>query len=109
MKILEGRSGSVVSTLLLALSLCLCGAASAQQTQLSVDELEKYIAQQKEALEKVRANRDETAEKAEQVRAELAEQEARKALVEEELDTLCTEQEELKAGSYEECRSLHSN
>ncbi len=109
MKIMEGRSGAVVPTLLLAMSLCLSGVAMAQQKQLSVEELEKYISEQKELLEEVRANRDETAEKAEQVRDALAEQEAHKALVEEELNTLCQEQEELKPGSYEECRSQHSN
>lgn len=109
MNIMEGRSGAVASTLLLAMSLCLSGGAMAQQKQLSVEELEKYIAEQKEVLEEVRANRDETAEKAEKVREALAEQEARKALVEEELDTLCKEQEELQPGSYDECRSQHDS
>ncbi len=109
MKILERRSGSLVSAMLLALSLCLSGAAWAQPEELSVDELEKYIAEQKELLEEVLANRDATAEKAEQVRQALAEQEARKTLVEEELETLCQEQEELQAGSYEECRRQHGN
>ncbi len=98
-----------MSTLLLALSIGLSSAAMAQQQELSVEELEKYIAEQKELLEEVLANRDETADKVEQVREALAEQEARKALVEDELETLCQEQEELKPGSYDECRSQHTD
>lgn len=100
---IESRIGARWSTLLLALLLSLSGGVAAQQ-QLSVEELEKYIAEQKEVLEEVRANRDETKRKADEVREALAEQEARKALVEDELDTLCKEQEALKPGSYDACR-----
>lgn len=105
----ESRFGAGWTTVLLLVTLSLSGTATAQQKQLSVEELEKYISEQKEVLEEVRANRDETEKKADEVREALAEQEARKALVEEELDTLCQEQEELKPGSYDECRTQHSS
>jgi cell division protein FtsB len=99
-----GRLAAVLPKLVIALCLSVPGLAAAQQ-KLSVEELESYIAEQKAALEAVRANRDETERKAQEIRDALAEQEARRALVEEELETLCKEQEALKPGSYETCTS----
>lgn len=96
---------TLVSSLLLGLSLSVPVIASAQQQQLSVDELEAYIVEQKSVLEAAQANRDKTKDKVEQVKAALAEQDARKARVEEELETLCKQQEELKPGTYGDCKS----
>lgn len=99
----------VVPGLLLGLCLCIPVVAAAQQKQLSVEELETYIAEQKIVLDEVLDNRDKTQKKVDKVKQALAEQEARKALVEEELETLCKEQEELKPGTYEECKSNSSS
>ncbi len=98
----------VFSSVLLALSMSVPVLVAAQQKQLSVDELEAYIAEQKIVLEEAQANRDKTQEKVDKVKEALAEQDARKALVEEELEALCKEQEELKPGTYEDCKS-HSD
>ncbi|NND89675.1 MAG: hypothetical protein HKN42_02340 [Granulosicoccus sp.] len=105
MKSAADRTGGYVGMLLLILCLGAPCMVLAQQKQLSMEELEQYIAQQKEALEAVRANRDETRQKAEAVSAALAEQEARKAQVEKDLETLCRQQDELRPGTYDECRN----
>ena len=99
---------NVLASALLALSLSVSVMAAAQQKQMSVEELEAYIAEQKIVLEEAQANRDKTQKKVEQVKEALAEQDARKVLVEEELETLCKEQEELKPGTYKDCIS-HSD
>ena len=75
----------------------------AQQKQLSVEELEQYISEQKAAFDAVRENRDATEKKAQAVRDALAEQSARREKVEAELNALCEEQEKLQSGSYEQC------
>ncbi len=97
-----------LTSILLALSLGVPVLAAAQQKQLSVEELEAYIAEQKTVLEEAQTNRDKTQKKADEVKEALAEQDARKALVVDELETLCKEQEELKPGTYEDCKS-HSD
>ncbi len=98
----------ILSSVLLALSLSLPVLAAAQQKQLSVEELEAYIAEQKIVLEEALANRDKTQKKVDKVKESLAEQDARKARVENELEALCKEQEKLKPGTYEDCKS-HSD
>ena len=95
----------VLASVLLALSLIIPVMAAAQQKQMSVEELEAYIAEQKIVLEEAQANRDKTQKKVDKVMEALAEQDARKALVEEELEALCKEQEELKPGTYEDCKA----
>jgi len=77
--------------------------AQAEQQELSVEELEKYIEEQKAALAEVEANRDETESKARKVRDALAEQEARRERVREELEALCKEQDAINPGSYDDC------
>ena len=94
-----------LSSVLLALFLSVPVLAAAQQKQLSVEELEAYIAEQKIVLEEAQANRDKTQKKVDKVMEALVEQDARKARVEEELEALCKEQEELKPGTYEDCKS----
>ena len=78
------------------------GAVNAQQA-VNVEELEKLLEQQKEALAEVEANRSATESQAQQARDALAEQEKDKAKIEEEFETLCKEQEVLKPGSFDEC------
>ncbi len=76
--------------------------AVAQQS-MTVDELQQYINEQKEALAQVEANRAETAKKAAEVKAALMEQEARRAEVEAEFKALCEEQDKIKPGSMDDC------
>jgi len=80
--------------------------AQAEQQEMSVEELEKYIEKQKAALAEVEANRDETESKAREVRDALAEQEARRERVREELEALCKEQDAIDPGSYEDCADV---
>ena len=74
--------------------------------EMTVEELERHIEQQRAELEKVRRNRDITAEKAREVEAALTEQAEKRRAVEEEVDALCREREALEPGSYDECRAL---
>lgn len=99
----------VFSSVLVMLSLSVPVVVNAQQKQLSVEELEAYIAEQKVVLEKAQANRDKTQKKVDEVKAALAEQDARKARVEKELEALCKEQEALEPGTYEDCKSHSDN
>ena len=108
MKCIVHPARIVLSSVLLALSLSVPVLAAAQQKQLSVEKLEAYIAEQKIVLEEAQANRDKTQKKIDKVKEALAEQDARKARVEDELEALCKEQEELKPGTYEDCKS-HSD
>lgn len=73
------------------------------QQEGDVEELQKLLDQQKEALAEVEANRTATEAQAQQARDALAEHEKRKAKIEEEFDALCKEQEALKSGSYDDC------
>ena len=76
--------------------------ASDPQT-MTVEELERYIAEQRSQLREVRENRDITAEKARRVREELARKETERRAMAAELDTLCREREALEPGSLEDC------
>ena len=76
--------------------------ASDPQT-MTVEELERYIAEQRSRLRQVRENRDITAEKARRVREELARKEAERRAMAAELDTLCRERDALEPGSLEDC------
>jgi len=84
-------------------------AAVAQQKEMSVEELEAYIVEQKEALEDAIANRDETEAKALEVKEALAEQDARREQLEEEVDELCLELDAADPGSYDECKAQFSS
>jgi len=106
-----GRSAwppTLVTALVLALS-SVSGVASAQQSEdsgsreMTVEELERHIAEQKAALERVRENRDITVEKAAEVREALAEREAKRAEAQAEVESLCREREEIEPGSFDEC------
>ena len=97
-----------IPSVLVALAM-LTPVAIAQQQSMTIEELEQYIEEQKAALEEVKANREETEKKALEVREALEVQEARRTLVEEELEMLCKQQEELKPGSYEDCKSNKNN
>jgi septal ring factor EnvC (AmiA/AmiB activator) len=96
---------TLTATLTGTLAMTLASSPASAQQQLSVEELEAYIAAQKAALDKVRANRKETEKKVQEIQEALTEQGARRARVEQELETLCKEQEELKPGTYDDCRA----
>ena len=81
---------------------------SAQQ-QLSVEELEKKVEEQRIALEEAIANREATAAQAEEIQAALDESEESRLAVEAKIETLCKEQEELNAGSFDECMKNAKN
>lgn len=75
------------------------------QGGVSLEDLEKQLNEQKIALEEAIANRESTAAKAQAVQKERDESEERKRQIEEELKTLCEEQESLKEGSFDKCMS----
>ena len=73
----------------------LCAPATAQQSDggqsMTLEQLEAYIAEQKQALERAEENRRITREKEERVLEELARREARRQELEQELEALCEE------------------
>ncbi len=75
------------------------------QNELSLEELEEKVAQQRIALEEAIANREATEAKVAEVEAELAESEERRQQATEELQALCEEQEALTPGSFDNCMS----
>jgi len=93
--------------LALALSFALGSTARAQteggERRMTVEELERHIAEQRAELERVRESRDETARKARDVQAELAEKERMRREREAELERLCRERDALEPGSLEKC------
>ena len=93
----------VISTLFALGMLCANGATA--QSDMSLEELEKLVEQQKAALEEAIANREATKERAADVREKLSESEERKRAVEEELAQLCEEQEAAQPGTLEDCMS----
>jgi len=94
----------VVSAGLLALS----GLAAAQE-KLSLEDLEKLIAEQRTALEEAIADREATAANADVLRKNLEQARKRSLQVEEELTALCNEQEALIEGSFDECMATVNN
>ena len=98
-----GMHLAIALFVVVAAFMMLAPASTYAQQELSVEELEAYIAKQKEALEAVRANRDETEKKATEIQEALAEQEARRLEVEAELEALCMEREEIDPGTFDDC------
>jgi len=92
-----------LTTLPLIVALLVLPTVALAQQNMTVEELEQYIEEQKAALAQVEANRAETAKKAEEVNAALREQEARRSEIEAEFKALCEEQEKLKPDSFDEC------
>lgn len=99
-----GAQGILAVALVAMMSTAATSSAYAQETS-TVEQLKKQLEEQRIALEEAIANRESTAAKAEEIKQELAESEERRQAVEEEMTELCEEQEELKAGSLEECLS----
>lgn len=109
MKIIMLRTRWIsAATLLLAMALC-SGTVVAQQKQLSIEELNDYIQEQKAALEEAIANRDETEAKAREVQEALAEQDARREQLENEVDELCLELDVAEPGSYDDCKAQYGS
>jgi len=69
--------------------------AAGPATEMTVDELEQFIAQQQQALDEVREQRDQHLEKRRQVQLALAEREAELDRLESEMLILCRESQRL--------------
>lgn len=94
--------------LILALGLLSLGVVTAQQA-MTPEELESYIDKQRAALERVKKNRELTEEKARAAREALAEQDARRAELEAQMESLCAEREAVEASTYEACLGEYKN
>ena len=104
----RSAAGVLACAAVLSGTLCAPRAALAQQDDadprsMTVEELERFIDEQKAALELVRENRDITAEKAREVREALADKEAERLATEAEFEELCRERDALEPGSFEAC------
>ena len=104
---LIGRKSGIAAALITAMVM-LAGFASAQDGK-SVEELEKAIAQQRTALEEAIANREQIAAKVAEIQAELGESDERRTELEEQLKTLCEEQETLNDVSFQSCITDENN
>lgn len=76
---------------------------AAQQKEMTVDELEKFIARKKAALEQVVENRELTEDKARKIQEALEKQDEQQRTLEAEFETLCREQEQVKPDTFEQC------
>ncbi len=76
---------------------------STNSQEMSLEELEAYIAEQKAALETVIENRDLTREKVEAIEDAVAEADVRQSEVRAEIAALCEERESAEPGSLETC------
>ncbi len=108
MKINSVTRTLTTAALFLGVSLA-CVGAHAQSEDMSVEELEQFVAEQKELLNEAKLNRDETEAQAAEVREALAEQEARREQLEKEVDDLCSELDKADPGSYDDCKAKFSN
>ena len=97
-------SGAVFLTTALLVS-----TAGFAQENMSVEELEEQLEQERVALQEAIANREATAARVEEIKQALAESESQKGEVEEEIAALCEEQESLVPGSLEECLSENAS
>lgn len=92
----------LLTGVVLSLSLVL-SVAYAQEKTLTIEELEAYIAEKKEALELARENQEVTKQKADEIKETLAaKQQAADELLA-EMEELCTAREEVDPGSFEAC------
>lgn len=76
---------------------------AAQQKEMTMEELEKFIARKKAALEQVVENRELTEEKARKIQEALEKQDEQQRTLEAEFETLCREQEQVKPDTFEQC------
>ncbi|MGK0228777.1 MAG: putative Holliday junction resolvase-like endonuclease [Gammaproteobacteria bacterium] len=109
MKIFILSLRSVLAVTFLVFAALSVGTAAAQQKEMSVEELELYIQEQKAALEQAISNRDETSAKAHKVQEALAKQNARREQLEKEVDELCLELDVADPGSYDDCKAQFSS
>jgi len=96
-------------TLLLAMLASTSSALFAQQKEMTLEELEQYIAEQRDALDLAKQNRDDTKARVEDAQNAIDEQELRHQDLLDEVDTLCREQEELQPGSFADCMAQFSS
>jgi len=97
-----GRSQQI-RTIGISMGLLMLSGVAVAQESLSLEELEKLVAEQQIALEEAISNREATAAQAEAVRLELEEARKRSREVEKEVEALCREQEELTNESFVRC------
>ncbi|MFK7861896.1 MAG: hypothetical protein AB8B64_23995 [Granulosicoccus sp.] len=86
----------------------LSGLAVAQEN-LTAEELEMLVVEQKISLQEAIRNREATAAQAQAVRAELQEVRERSRQVEEEIEVLCRELESLTSESFIKCMASSLN
>jgi peptidoglycan hydrolase CwlO-like protein len=109
MKILFLGLRSVLAATLLVFVTLSSVTAVAQQKEMTVEELDQYIQEQKEALEEAISNRDLTVAKVREVQEALAEQDARREQLENEVEELCLELDAADPGSYDDCKVQFSS
>ena len=95
---------AIASGFLLAAAALPVIAQDTDSKELSLEELEAYIAEQKEELQSVIENREVTKSKADSIQEALEAAKAREAQVKSELSVLCGQREQLVQGSGVECR-----
>ena len=106
--LLSSLRSALAVTLLVCVTLASLGAV-AQQTEMSVEQLEAYIQEQKDALEQAIFSRDQTEAKVREVQEAMAEQDARREQLQNEVDELCLEREAIDVGSYDDCKAQFGN
>ena len=106
--LLSNLRSALAATLFVCVTLSSMGVV-AQQTEISVEQLEAYIQEQKDALEQAIFNRDQTEAKVREVQEAIAEQDARREQLQNEVDQLCLERDAVDAGSYDDCKAQFGN
>jgi chromosome segregation ATPase len=106
--ILSSVRSVLAATIFVCVTLSSMGAV-AQQTEMSVEQLEAYIKKRKDALEAAISNRDQTNAKVREVQEAMAEQDARREQLQNEVDELCLERDAMEPGSYDDCKAQFGN
>ena len=109
MKILLLSLRSALAATLFACVTLSSMAVVAQQSEITVEELEAYLRKQKDALKQAISNRDETKAKVRKVQEAMAEQDARREQLHNEVDKLCLKRDAVDAGSYDDCNAQFGN
>lgn len=102
------RAGLVGLSAALLLGVSAAVAQDSAPQEMTLDELEAYIAEQKAALESVIANKEKTEREVENVQQALEQITARESEFVAEIEALCDEREELEPGTREGCLTAAS-
>jgi len=87
----------------LAATLVVCTAGVQAQQNMSVEELEAYIAEKKAELAATLEQRNRTAEMQQAVEQQISQKDKRKSEIEQEMRNLCAERESITPGSLQAC------